>query len=284
MTGIDDKNIAFWNELCGTGLARQLGIGDQRPESLRKFDHWYFDLYPYLFTHIPFAELSGKNVLEIGLGYGSVATKLMQSDACYHGLDIADGPVAMVRLRAAQLGKSAQAQTGSALAIPYPDAVFDQLVSIGCLHHTGDLAQALIEVARVTKPGGGASIMLYNALSYRQWLSAPMATYRRLSSLEFDWTNADTRVRRAYDVNQKGNAAPSTTFISAKEAAIFLGRYFKSVRVTSRNIGTDFPPARLMSRSLARSCFEFWLGLDLYIECVDRRLEFDEELDLRATT
>jgi ubiquinone/menaquinone biosynthesis C-methylase UbiE len=268
VTEIDDNNISFWNELCGTGLARQLGIVDQSVTSLKKFDDWYFDLYPYLFAHIPFDAVNGKKVLEIGLGYGTVAARLMEVGAQYHGLDIADGPVAMAQHRATLLGKVAEIQKGSALSIPYADGTFDQIVTIGCLHHTGDLALALSEVARVTKPGGGASIMLYNALSYRQWQSAPVATYRRSKPAEIDWSNADTRLRRAYDINQEGAAAPSTTFISAREATDYLGRYYKSVLVTPRNIGSDLLPARVMPRSLARVCFESWLGLDLYIECV----------------
>ena len=138
MTDIDDKNIAFWNELCGTGLARQLGIVDQSAASLKKFDKWYFALYPYLPSHIPFAGVAGRKVLEIGLGYGTVSAQLMEAGAQYHGLDIADGPVTMARHRAALFGKTAEVQTGSALAIPYADATFDQVVTIGCLHHTGD--------------------------------------------------------------------------------------------------------------------------------------------------
>jgi hypothetical protein len=51
---VSDKNSEFWDELCGSGLARYLGISDSSPESLKKFDDWYFNFYPYLFDHIPF--------------------------------------------------------------------------------------------------------------------------------------------------------------------------------------------------------------------------------------
>lgn len=268
MSSIDDSNKDFWDQLCGSTLARRLGIVDDSVENLRKFDHWYFDFYPYLFDHIAFDEVAGKKVLEIGLGYGTVSGKLMESGANYHGLDIAGGPVAMARHRAALLGKAAEIQAGSALAIPYVDGTFDQVVTIGCLHHTGDLARAFGEVARVIKPGGTASIMVYSAVSYRQWMRSPIGTYWRLKQLDFSWANADIRLRRAYDANLEGNAAPSTTFISPREAEAFLKRLFKTVKVSPRNVGDDFLPARLMPRSLGRLLFESRLGLDLYINCV----------------
>jgi len=268
MSTVDEKNIAFWNELCGTGLATQLGIKDDSAASLKKFDDWYFDYYPYLYDHIPFGKVSGRNVLEIGLGYGTVAQKLMEAGANYHGLDIADGPVAMAQHRADLLGKTVKVSQGSALAIPYPDETFDAVVSIGCLHHTGDLALALREVHRVLRTGQEAMIMVYNAQSYRQWLESPVDTYRRMKTPDFNWSNADTDRRNAYDSNREGMAAPSTTFITPREAREYIGRYFRTVRVVPRNIGSDVWLTRMLPRSLANACFERSVGLDLYIQCI----------------
>jgi 2-polyprenyl-3-methyl-5-hydroxy-6-metoxy-1,4-benzoquinol methylase len=38
-------------------------------------------MYPYLDKHLRLAELSGRKVLEVGLGYGSVAQRLAQHGA-----------------------------------------------------------------------------------------------------------------------------------------------------------------------------------------------------------
>lgn len=268
MSSVDDKNKEFWNQLCGSTLARRLGIVDDSKESLCKFDDWYFNFYPYLFDHIDFGRMAGRKVLEIGLGYGTVAGRLMASGADYHGLDIAEGPVIMARHRAALLGRTADINTGSALAIPYADGTFDDVVTIGCLHHAGDLLRALAEVARVTKPGGSASIMVYSAVSYRQWMRSPLVTWRRLRKPQYDWTNADDRSRRAYDANLAGDAAPSTTFISPDEARTVLGGLYGTVVVTPRNVGGLFLPTRPILRPIWRGLFESWLGLDLYINCV----------------
>jgi ubiquinone/menaquinone biosynthesis C-methylase UbiE len=262
LNSVDELNVAFWNELCGTTSARKLGIVDDSPASLKKFDDWFFEFYPYLFDHIPFESLAGREVLEIGLGYGTVAQRLMQSHAEYHGLDVADGPLAMARHRALLLGKQTTISQGSALAIPYADGSFDHVVTIGCLHHTGDLAQAFREVHRVLRSGGAATIMVYNALSYRHWMHTPVATYRRLKEPVFEWSNASSGMRQVYDANEIGRAAPSTVFISAQEAHAFLSKLFSSVRVTRRNI------AAMVGRAQACAWFERSVGLDLYIECI----------------
>ena len=81
-------------------------------------------------------------MLEIGLGYGTVAQVLSERGWRYCGLDIANGPVEMARHRLRMLGESDVEErviTGSAHAIPHDDESFDAAVTIGCLHHTGDI-------------------------------------------------------------------------------------------------------------------------------------------------
>src|ERR1700721_3942764 len=90
-SAIDRNNAAFWDELCGSTLARSLGITDSSPASLKRFDDWYFAYYPYLFTYIPFRQLNGKDVLEVGLGYGTVSQRIAEFGARYKGLNIAAG-------------------------------------------------------------------------------------------------------------------------------------------------------------------------------------------------
>ncbi len=150
---IDKANMAFWDELCGSALARRIGVTDSSPESLKRFDDWYMSYYPYLERHIPFETMSGARVLEIGLGYGTVAQRLMEHGADYNGLDIAANPVVMAQHRLRLLGKQGTVKQGSVLECPSATR-FDWAITIGCLHHTGDMARAIAEVNRVLKPGG----------------------------------------------------------------------------------------------------------------------------------
>jgi 2-polyprenyl-3-methyl-5-hydroxy-6-metoxy-1,4-benzoquinol methylase len=54
------------------------------------------------------ANLRGKSVLEVGLGYGTVSQKLAEGGAFFTGFDTADNPVAMVTHRYARAGYQAR--------------------------------------------------------------------------------------------------------------------------------------------------------------------------------
>ncbi len=249
-TDVDRVNTEFWDELCGTTQARELGIQDRSPESLKRFDDWYFDFYPYLFKHIPFANFKGQRVLEVGLGYGSVSQKIAEAGARYCGLDIAAGPVAMAAERIDYVGADGKAKQGSILDSPFQDQEFDWVVAIGCLHHTGNLPKAIGEVHRILKPGGRAIIMVYNATSYRHVFVEPLISSGLVR-------------RRGYDMNTKGSDAPQTEFVTRK-AARGMCSQFASCKITAENIASE-GPLRLLSRKLLCRVFGPFLGLDLYI-------------------
>jgi SAM-dependent methyltransferase len=262
-------NSAFWSELCGTSLARSIGVTDSSRESLHRFDDWYFGLYPYLARHIDLESIAGKRVLEVGLGYGSVAQLLAQSGAVYQGLDIAAGPVGMVNLRLRQAGLSGSAVRGDILSCPFPDASFDRVIAIGCYHHTGNLARAIDETYRVLRTGGRAMIMVYNAYSYRRWLRWPISTlsYLMWDKLGLGRARAATAMeRKAYDADSTGSAAPETVFVSGAHIRR-LASSWRSVEICRENIGGElilrFLPRNLLLRVAGPS-----VGLDLYCHLV----------------
>ncbi len=263
---IDANNAAFWNEMCGSTAAKMLGVTGNDSASLAKFDRWFFELYPYLDRFIDCASLAGKDVLEVGLGYGSVAQRIAEADARYRGLDIAAGPVAGVNHRMAQACLDGQATQGSILAAPFDDASFDAVVAIGCYHHTGDLARAIVETARLLRPGGRAVIMVYNALSYLHWLKQPARTLAyawrdllRGSAAPLDLSAAE---RGAFDADTAGRVAPETVLVSKRHLARLLRPHFGAVRIERTNVGhrlSRFIPRRWLLATVAP-----WCGLDLY--------------------
>jgi SAM-dependent methyltransferase len=258
---VSQRNAEFWDELCGTHMARQLGIRDASPGELARFDAAYLDIYPYLLGYFPREWVEGRQVLEVGLGYGTLSEKLARMGADYHGLDIAAGPVAMVQHRLGSVpgGRPEQVHQGSVLELPWPDASFDVVASIGCLHHTGDLFGAIQEVRRVLRPGGRLVLMVYNRRSLRRLLAAPMSAVRHRA-------DADEAMRARYDATTDGAAAPHTDFVTAAELRGLL-HGFKDIRVERRNTDNlPIPFVAQRSRSALMALrVDRLLGLDLYV-------------------
>lgn len=252
---IDSQNASFWSELCGSGLARSLGITGDEPDALERFDSAYFGFYPYLKGYVERYDLSGRDVLEIGLGYGSLGQYLAERGAVYHGLDIAPTPVEMMRHRLRLQGIDAveRVRQGSALDVPWPAETFDYVYSIGCLHHTGNLGRSILEVHRVLKAGGAAVVMLYNRHSARRLLAEARA-------------RSAAAIRRSYDQNAEGEPAPHTDFTSRTQARGLFAP-FSSISIDGRNFDDlHLRGRRLVSRQrLLHTPLPRLLGLDLYI-------------------
>jgi len=268
---IDKQNTEFWNELSGTSMARSLGITEPSPENLRRFDEAYLRFYPYLAKYVYPEDLKGKQVLEIGLGYGTLGQVLALQGCRYYGLDIAVNPVTMMRYRFSLLGLegSQRVQVGSALDIPYKEATFDYVYSIGCLHHTGDLGRGVEEVHRVLKGGGKAVIMLYHRHSYRMLVHLPLLRLRNWLRQCFrpaDGSSGFSQwVRAFYDHNSKGEAAPHIDYVSRAQARRLFGG-FRDVRVESQNFDTlMYKGEVLIPREFLLSNLGRIMGVDLYV-------------------
>jgi SAM-dependent methyltransferase len=264
---VDAENARFWDEPCGTQLARSLGLLEPSEANLRRFDEAFLRLYPYLESYVPRDSLAGRHVLEIGIGYGTLGQLLAECGCRYYGLDIAANPVALMEYRLARLTPGAQGtvQHGSALSIPHGNETFDYVYSIGCLHHTGDIGRAVGEVHRVLRHGGKAIVMLYNRHSFRQ-LTRGVAVRLRTALRFGSRVQAAQQVRGLYDADSTGEAAPCTEFVSKAEARRLFAA-FRHVEIHKQNFdqlvllgGRIVIPRERFLTTLAHV-----VGLDLYI-------------------
>jgi ubiquinone/menaquinone biosynthesis C-methylase UbiE len=262
----------FWDELCGTNAFTSLGLTEINNESLKVFDKWYFSVYPYLYKYLPTAEeLKGKNVLEIGLGFGTVSGYLMSHAKSFTGFDYAKNPVKMIIDRGVMLGMPDKVigVQGDAKKMDLMSDNYDIVVSIGCLHHTGDTAASLREVYRVLKPGGRAVIMLYNKWSYRRLIHNRYTYYKKYikNKLDRDYREFE---RGTYDANSKGESAPIVDFYSPLDIRKMMNN-FKSISIRSENFDNYVKvdkktgnqvliPREKFLNNIARIA-----GLDLYI-------------------
>lgn len=264
---LDAANRQYWDSLCGSSLAKHLGIHNFSLAALVKFDAYYFGYYPYLLKHVRPDLLWGKRILEIGLGYGSLA-QVLAAAGDYTGMDIAEGPVQLVNQRLAMIGLPGRAMQASILDPGLDSAGFDVVVTIGCLHHTGDLPRAVGQAHRLLKPSGRFIFMVYNAYSYRRWLMFTRSTCRLLvneySGL-LERRRASREERAAYDGGEGDAAAPETEFFSSRQLRGLLAAGFHDVRITKENATPEDRFSSWTREEMLR-----WIaprfGLDLYIQ------------------
>lgn len=256
----DQANASYWDSLCGWALAQTVEMTGEFQEDLRRFDATYLDYYPYLLDYIDPPALADRDVLEIGLGYGTVGQLLALARTRYVGLDVAAEPVELMRRRLASLdGVDGRAERGSALALPFPDETFDYVYSIGCLHHTGNLARAVSEVRRVLRPGGIATIMVYYRYSLRRLAFDAKAILRREQP-----SVSAALASAAYDLDEAGAAPPHTEYASRQDVQ----RLFAGFSSTSTDI-RNFQEWAVLGLPVKRTWFldnvARRLGLDIYV-------------------
>lgn len=264
MKSISEKNSSFWNEACGTVLAHEVGAYSQDAAGFAAFDAAYFELYPFLLGYLPLDRMRGCRVLEIGLGYGSVSQKIAASGAEYVGVDIAQGPVDIVARRLKLNGLPGMAMRGDALALPFPEQYFDFVVSIGCLHHTGNTQRAISEVRRVLKPGGVAVVMVYNALCYKNWILAPMETLRTQRRSN---SSGSKKLRFAHDRDTSGLPPPETAFFSVRQLDGMFSE-FRQRTFEKENCYLRLPRSWHFLRRLALKTLGKCCGLSIYVTAI----------------
>jgi SAM-dependent methyltransferase len=160
-----------------------------------------------------------------------------------------------------------RAEQGSILAAPFPEASFDCIITIGCLHHTGDMRRAIAECSRLLRPGGSLLVMVYYAYSYRRWMQARRQTlnylWKEICGYRGVCAPQTEREKWDYDHNSEGTVAPHTDFISVRSLR-YLCREFSEFRYQLRNISQE-PPFSKRSRSeLLETRWPGLCGLEIY--------------------
>ena len=163
---VAESDIAgFWeSHPCGDEMIG--GLVDRYREDFSAFFSAYDEARYKLESHIPACldalGVSGKKVLEIGLGQGAESEQLIRRGARWTGLDLTEESVRRVQIRLELRNLSHDdIWQGSATHIPAPDASFDLVFSHGVLHHVPDILAAQAEIHRVLRPGGRLVVMLY---------------------------------------------------------------------------------------------------------------------------
>lgn len=232
---MDEQTVQrFWQDhACGD--AQVGGLHDRFADDYEKFftdyDHFRYQNERHLPACIDALDVAGKRVLEIGLGQGADAERLIRRGAVWSGVDLTAESVERVRARLT-LRKLPyeEIRQGSVLDLPFADDTFDVVFSHGVLHHVPEIGKAQGEIHRVLRPDGELVIMLYARWSLNYLVSIGLI---RRAALLAAYPLARTGLGRS--VATRGKLA--THLDNAAERGLF--RYLRLKEFTHYN--TDGP-------------------------------------------
>ena len=262
------------------------------PKFFRDVEQHRYALEPHIPEIARFDEWRGADVLEVGCGIGTDASRFARAGARYTGVDQTDRALELARQRFALDGLDGTFVRADATALPFPDFSFDLVYSHGVIHHIPDTQAAVDEIHRVLRPGGVALVMVYHrdSLNYRfnivivrRLLAATLAVpgadvfLRRVAPIDREFVAGHVELLRIHGLryltdgalflsnNTDGPGNPLSKVYSRSDACHFFGA-FSDVDVETRYLNLRLYPKgdRLAATRLARR-LERRIGWHLYI-------------------
>ncbi len=121
-----------------------------------------------------FAGYQGKKILEIGCGVGIDLIQFAKNGADVLGIDLADSSIDLAGKYFDHAGAKGKFVRMDGEAMEFEDNSFDMVYAHGVIQYTANASRMIEEIYRVTKPGGEAIMMVYNRISWLNFLSKIM--------------------------------------------------------------------------------------------------------------
>ncbi len=134
------------------------------------YDSWYMTpLGSYedelenalIFKHT--GNVQGKTVLDVGCGTGLYSIRLSEGGADVTAVDISSKMIDIARHKAQDRGQYIWYDQADMARLPYENRTFDMVVSVTALEFATDPLLALMEMARVLRPGGKLIVGVLNS-------------------------------------------------------------------------------------------------------------------------
>ena len=191
---------------------------------------------------IDFDSLSGKDVLEIGVGCGGHAQLLAAHAKSFVGIDLTDFAANCTSRRMELFGLDAKIMRMDAEKMSFPDASFDFIWSWGVIHHSANTRRILEQMSRVLRPGGTAVTMVYHRNFWNYYVISGL--FRGVLGGEF------LRTRSLNEILQKQTDGALARHYTEAEWARLVGDLFqvRSSRVVGmKNEIIPLPAGRIKS-------------------------------------
>lgn len=135
-----ERSAGYWSDVYGGGRVESAVYRERRDRALATVQR--------------LALPAGAAVLELGCGAGELATRLALSGYDVTATDTVDAMLEQTRRRAESDGARLAVAHADAHQLPFADESFHVVVGLGVLPWLHSPPRALLEIRRVTRPGG----------------------------------------------------------------------------------------------------------------------------------
>lgn len=136
-------------------------------------EHWWDDAFT-VFLEETLKPRPGKRILDVGCGTGTAEISLARlrlSQMHLFGVDLVVDRVREAHAATHGINARVGYAAADAVKLPFPAGVFDSTYCVAVLQHIRNLAGAVAEIARVTRPGGRVLIVEPDNAA-RYWFSS----------------------------------------------------------------------------------------------------------------
>ncbi len=159
---------AYWDERIHDLAITTHPVGT--PGFFQQLDEYRFDKLNYLPRLIDFSTFKGKKLLEVGCGAGIDLVRFARGEANVTGIDLSVTALDLARRNMDQNGLHADLLKMNGECMEFEDGIFDVVYAHGVVQYTADPEQMMAEIHRVLKPGGQAILMVYNRISWLNFM------------------------------------------------------------------------------------------------------------------
>ena len=203
-----------------------------------------------------------EQILDIATGTGLAARQLSRAGAIVTGVDIAHGLLEAARQLSAEEGLSIYWHLGDAEQLPFADASFDAAASTFGIMFASNQEAAIVELARVVRPGGRVAIVAWlpdsTAVALRQVVAPFIPAAPAPASpppSPFNWGDTTWLQSALGEYFELGYERGELThrLASAAEAWRVYEDGFGPIRAVSQALDTE-------GRSKLKAAFENWVN------------------------